>query len=273
MVLLKMGPMGPRGLGLISSNNAHVEEYMAAVEKKGLDYGLQIHWGKVHLISVGSEAPVRTPAGDTIPTAESLLYLGSTIHRNGKFGSEISRKIGAAKATFRTLSNVWKNSQLPMRRRLALFDSLILSGLRYGVASAWLSKSDLRRMDGFHAGCLRKMLKIPVAYISRISNEEVRRRVQQQPLSVSIRAMQLKLLGQVLTNPDKDFLKDAAFQDGDVLRPSTAAYVRKVGRPRDNWAEKLIAIVRPATGTLRRWLQVTSSEQLWNETVANLLEH
>ena len=160
-----------------------------------------------------------------------------------------------------------------MRRRLALFDSLILSGLRYGVASAWLSKSDLRRMDGFHVGCLRKMLKIPVAYISRISNEEVRRRVQQQPLSVSIRAMQLKLLGQVLTNPDKDFLKDVAFQDGDVLRPSTAAYVRKVGRPKDNWAEKLIAIVRPATGTLRRWLQVTSSEQLWNETVANLLEH
>ena len=58
-----------------------------------------------------------------------------------------------------------------------------------------------------------------------------------------------------------------------TTRPSTAAYVRKVGRPRDNWTEKLIAIVRPATGTLRRWLQVTSSEQLWNETVANLLEH
>ena len=78
---------------------------------------------------------------------------------------------------------------------------------------------------------------------------------------------------EVLTNPDKVFLKEVAFQDGDVLRPITAAFVRKVGRPRDNWAEKLIALVRPATGSLQRWLQVTSSEQLWNEAVADLLQH
>ena len=92
-------------------------------------------------------------------------------------------------------------------------------------------------------------------------------------LSVSIRAMQLKLLGQVLTKPDKVFLKEVTFQDGDVLTPTTAAVVRKVGRPKDNWVEKLIALVRPATGTLQRSLEVTSSEQLWNETVADLLQH
>ena len=39
---------------LISRRGAHLEEYMRVVEEKGKDYGLQMHWGKVALISSSS---------------------------------------------------------------------------------------------------------------------------------------------------------------------------------------------------------------------------
>ena len=77
---------------------------MAAVEKCGLDHGLQIHWDKLNLVTVGTQDGVHTPSGGDIRPQTSMLYLGSTIHMNGKFGSEISRKIGAAHAEFLVVS-------------------------------------------------------------------------------------------------------------------------------------------------------------------------
>ena len=52
---------------IISSSGANVEKYMAAVELKGKDYGLQVHWGKVHSITVGTTTPVKSPTGAGIP--------------------------------------------------------------------------------------------------------------------------------------------------------------------------------------------------------------
>ena len=159
-----------------------------------------------------------------------------------------------------------------MRRRLELFNAIVLSRLKYGVASAWLSTSDLRRLDGFHASCLRSMLRIAPAYFSRVSNNTVREKVKQPPLSATIRALQLQLLGQVITNPDKHVLKEVAFH-GELLVPTTAAFVRRVGRPRQNWTEQLVGLVKQSVGslTLHRWTQVTSSQTEWDKAVSDML--
>ena len=223
---------------LIGRRGKHVEEYMAAVEKRGLDYGLQVHWGKVHFVPVNTTDSIRAPSGDLIAPQESMLYLGATIHADGKFGCEVSRKLGAAGAEFKSLQTVWNNSSLPMSRKLFIFEALISNKLRYGVASAWLAKADLRRIDGFQANCLRKMLRIPVSFVSRITNERVRTIAQQPPLSQSIKASQLALYDQVLNNPEKHYLRSVAFHR-DSLLPKTAAFVRRVGRPRDNWTEQV----------------------------------
>ena len=175
------------------------------------DYGLQIHWGKVALGTVCTQTPVRDPSGQIIASKESMLYLGSTVHSGGKFGCEISRRVGSASSQFNALQRVLKNATLPKKRKIMIFDACIMSKLRYGVSSAWLSKSDLRRLGGFQAGCLRKMLGIAHSYYSRISNARVRQIAEQRPFSNQVRESQLKLLGQVLTNPDKHFLRSVAF--------------------------------------------------------------
>ena len=199
-----------------------------------------------------------------------MMYLGSTIHKDGKFSSEVSRKIGAATAEFKALQPVWKNAHLPKKRKLYLFSCLILSKLRYAVASAWLSKGDLRRLDGFHARCLRQMLHIPPSFISRVSNDKVRQAAGQEAFSKTARASQLKLLGQVIIDPNKRILKQAAFH-GDSLTPETEAFVRKVGRPRDSWTTQLTQMMKQAAGSPREWLRITSSMRDWSQAAVKVL--
>ena len=223
---------------LIGRSSEHIEEYMAAVEAKGMDYGLQVHWGKVHLVGVCSAASIKSPTGDEIKSKSSILYLGAPIHADGKFGCEVSRKIGAAAAEFRALQPVWRCANIGKHRKLELFEALVLSKVLYGVASAWLSKADLGRLDGFQAGCLRKMLQIPASYVSRVSNEAVRKTAGQDALSNMVRTAQLKLMGKVLNDDAKRILRDVAFQ-GSTTLSANAAYVRRIGRPRHNWTEQV----------------------------------
>ena len=70
---------------LIGRVGRHVEEYLAAVEQRGKEYGLQIHWGKVALVPVGAAASMRAPSGEIITPSASMLYLGATIHADGQF--------------------------------------------------------------------------------------------------------------------------------------------------------------------------------------------
>ena len=65
----------------------------------------------------------------------------------------------------------------------------------------------------------------------------------QDALSKTLAASQVNLLETLLHNPTKQELRDAAFVTG-TDRPLTTAYVRKVGRPRHNWTEKVLELKR-----------------------------
>ena len=199
-----------------------------------------------------------------------MVYLGSTIHGNGRYGCEISRKIGAAAATFQNLQTVWKHTSISTSRKLQIFDSCIQSKMRYALASAWLLKADLRRLDGFQASCLRQVMGIPCSFISRMSNEKVREMSGMQQFSVAVKSMQLKLLGQVLTNPKKKQLKDVTFHRG-TLESETSAFVRRIGRPRQNWTEQLLGCMRAAAGSQAKWEQATRSTSVWQEVSSSAL--
>jgi hypothetical protein len=237
---------------VIGKSSEHVEEYMAAVERCGQEYGLSIHWGKVHFLAVPSDHNLKAPDGRTLPCHQSILYLGCTIHRTGKFTVEVTRKIGTATADFKTLNSVWKHAALSNARKLNIFEAVIVSRLLCCIASSWLSKGDLRKLDGFHVRCLRTILGIKPSLISRISNARVRNVVQQYPLSERIRRSQLDLLGRVIREPSKAVLKKVTFHK-DQLLSQTDAWVRKVGRPRHEWTTQLTNMMKLAAGTEAAW--------------------
>ena len=59
-----------------------------------------------------------TQEGTPIKEATSLLYLGSVIDEHGRSDSEVSRKLGVAKADFRVLAKVWRHANLPKKDKL-----------------------------------------------------------------------------------------------------------------------------------------------------------
>jgi len=251
---------------VIGSCGSHVEEYMAAIEKQGHEYGLQVHWGKTQLVTACIQQQLTCPNGQPLPNSQSMIYLGSTIHSNGKFSSEVARKLGIAAADFRALNVVWKHAALAKARKLAIFDAVVVSRLRYSTASAWLSKGDLRRLDGFHVRCLRTILGVKPSFISRVTNGKVRSLAARRPLSCAIRHSQLKLLGDVLFSPDKTMLKEVTFQSNTVF-PMTDAWVRKVGRPKHEWTTQLLSLMQKMAGTAEKWREAISSHDQWMELV------
>ena len=91
----------------------------------------------------------------------------------------------------------------------------------------WLSLSLL-------AGCLG----IRVAFISRISNAAVLRESGQTHLGRQLVKQQLLLYGKVARSPNADPPRMLTFLPGTLL-PVTGHYVRRIGRPRNEWAAML----------------------------------
>ena len=245
----------------------YVEEYMLAIEACGKQYGLQIHAGKLQLVSLCQKQEVKDPSGKQIPSQDSMLYLGATLHHSGRAVSETSRKIGMATGQFKVLNTIWKHAAISLTRKIEIFTATICSRLVYATASSWLMKSDLRRLDGFFCSCLRKILRIPHSFYSRVSNADVCLRAGCRMLSSSIRESQLKLLGRVMHDPAKKVLRNVAFH-GETETSETAAWVRRRGRPRQNWTEQLMQQMQQACGSAASWNEAVQSAQKWNEVVS-----
>ena len=136
---------------------------------------------------------------------------------------------------FTKLNRLWKHSTLTKSRKIAVYQAVIISRLLYGLGSAWLNVADIRRLNGFHCRCLRVILRIQPAYFSRVSNKRILEQSGQRPLDRQLLKHQMLLYGRVARSPATDPLRNLTFVPGG-LEPATSRYIRRVGRPRNEWA-------------------------------------
>ena len=123
-------------------------------------------------------------------------------------------------------------------RKIEIFEAMVVSKLLYGLSSAWLNVAEMRRLNGFHCRCLRAVLRIKPAYISRISNATVLQRAAQTTLGRQLLKQQLLQYGKIARAPENDALRKLTFCPGS-LQPATSRYVRRIGRPRNEWTVML----------------------------------
>ena len=153
---------------LIGVSNSALQHLLETVAAAGATCGLELHWDKFQLISIRCDHDLRTPGGTGIKAKGSMSYLGNSLAGDGKIQAELAKKLGLAWADFTTLAQLWKHTSISRSRKIDIFQATITSPLLYGLSSAWLNVAERRRMDGFQARCLRKILGIPSAYVSRI---------------------------------------------------------------------------------------------------------
>ena len=224
---------------LLGREASCVEEFAAAVESAGAAYGMTLHWGKTQTLSVGEAGPLTKPDGNLYADSESLLYLGALLYGHGRSDSEISRKLGAARADFNQLQRLWGHSSVTTQDKIKYLNAFIMSKLRYGLATIWLVTAQCRRLNAFFARCLRKILRISSAYISRISNAVVFARAGAKPFTDQLLKHQLTLLHKVAATDATNPMRRDTFV-GATLNPQIGQFVRRVGRPRQDWATQLL---------------------------------
>ena len=132
----------------------------------------------------------------------------------------------------------------------------------YGLSSAWLNVAEMRRLNGFQCRCLRVILRIRPAFVSRVSNAKVLAESMQPSLGQQLLKQQLLLYGRVARSLTTNPLRKVTFSND--LESVTAHFVRRQGRPRNEWA---VMLHRAALKMPENFANIIHDVQEWRAAV------
>ena len=158
---------------LIEVDENIAQYYMECVRSLGLEYGLHLNNKKLEVLAVNHDGAITLPDGSAVKRKQCMTYLGSLLSADGRSGPELDRRLGLAEQTFKDLRRVWGHANVSRSRKMFIYESFVLPRLMYSLHTAWLNKAEVKRLDGFHCRCLRRIFGIPPSFVSRVSNEDV----------------------------------------------------------------------------------------------------
>ena len=203
---------------------------------------------------------------EPIAAKDTMGYLGTTLSSDGRMDSELSRRIGIAWAEYRKFDRLWKHTSLASTRKLQCFQAVVVPGLMYSLSTAWLTASQQRRLNGFQARCLRRIFRVSPSFISRVTNKSVLQMAGHKQFTQQLLKPQLLLFGRVARSPDSDMLRDLTFIPG-TLQPETGRFIRKVGRPRFEWASCVAKVAHTIVGVNGNLLAAVRDAAGWRQQV------
>jgi len=249
---------------LIKESDARVVQYfMDSIAEIGAQYGMQYNWTKLEALRVRHDGHIDLPDGTHVKEKESMIYLSGILSADGRVEAELSRRLGMANADFAKLKAVWSHANISQQRKVVTYKACVIQKLLYCLDTTWLNTKSLRKLDGFHARCLRKIHGLPHSYVSRISNVDVLKRAGCHTLSSTLRERQLKLLGKIARMNDDAPQKKMVFEPGgqEIRRwPG----VRRRGRPRQTWAPCVWEHAIAAAGDEAALATLLQNPQAWN---------
>jgi len=219
---------------LMGSSAESVQRHLDSVVQVGRMYGLELNLEKTVLLRVRGTSDIIGSDGAPLTVKSDTVYLGGVVSTTGSSDTELSRRIGEGRTGFRTLAAVWKHANITKKRKLQIFDACVVSRLLYGLDSIWLLKDQLRKLDAFYCGCLRKIANVLPAYVSRVSNRSVLEQLGAEPLSLILKRRQLILYGKLVREPTDNYTRQIAIEPGGST-PRDWRPVRRVGRPCQRW--------------------------------------
>ncbi|BHF62397.1 hypothetical protein SprV_0200537900 [Sparganum proliferum] len=155
--------------------------------------------------------------GTQLQVVENFPYLGSTLSRNTKIDDEVANRISKASQTFgRLQSTVWNRHGLQLSTKLKMYKAVILPRLLYGAETWTVYAKQARRLNHFHLGCLRRILRLN--WQDRIPDTEVLERTGILSIYTILRQMQLRWSGHLVRMDDERLPKRLFY--GDVATGS-----------------------------------------------------
>ena len=198
-----------------------------------------------------------------------MVYLGSILSTDGRIQSELNRRIGSGSQAFNELERLWKHANVCATKKLEVFEACVVSRLMYGLHTCWLNGAELSRLDAFYCKCLRRILKIPPSFVSRITNAEVYARAGKSLLRYKLLQQQLLLFSHVARLPNEDALRQCLIVRNDV-RPASFNF-RKRGGQKYCWINKIFEKAVEVAGGLVLLRDMIYTKAVWKRVVSRYI--
>ena len=133
-----------------------------------------------------------------VPVTSRYCHLGGLLHHVADQQAEIKRRVAIANAAMTQHSKlVFRNWALPMKKRVQLFEALILSKLLYG-ADTWIVTDD-KTEKYFHAATIRLYRRLlPVSHDKHLHDLEILSTVRLPSPTELIRRARLRYVATLL---------------------------------------------------------------------------
>jgi len=233
---------------LVNSDIRALRAMLHCVQVQAQMYGLTLNFDKTFLLRIGAARllpppSLRAVSGELVSEKDTGKTLGFLVGAKDTTKLTVQNKVRDVHFTMKQFKFIWQ-STISIKKKIDKFHSLVVSKT-WGVHLLPLVKRDFRKLEAAYVRCVRRILGIKAAYISRISNETVLKRAGVPAFQSTIRLKQLTLLGHILrlgpTHPDWK----VCFQpDLQCLPCLPAGILRRQGRPRARWAEELFSLFK-----------------------------
>jgi hypothetical protein len=204
---------------------------------------------------VGHERDIYASDGCAIEVKRDAVYLGALLTTTGGEHAEVTRRLGEATGSFNKLAAVWSHAGIFKHRKVQIFCACVLTKLLFSLETAAVTTTTAARLDAFQARCLRRILKIPPAYVSRVSNEEVRLRARTEQVSQLLRRRQQLFYVTLVLKADADPVRQRILMPGSVV-PRQVAFRRRRGRPRLSWTAQAFQGALATAGSKEKLEQI-----------------
>ena len=121
---------------------------------------------------------------------------------------DVMRRIMLGDVAFQKFMKVWSQSQIPLQKKLKVYEAQVVSILMYNSSSWGMPNSYWDRLDASHRRHLRKIMNVSWPR-SLISNDTLYKRCSSTPLSKRAELSRWKMLGHILRS---DGLKKYLFE-------------------------------------------------------------
>jgi hypothetical protein len=268
-------------IALLASSFSEMQHLIDSLDNLASRVGLIISSEKTKVMANETAQLVEPHArvqlhGCDLEQVDHFTYLGSVISMDGDGSPEIRTRIAKAQGAFKLLDqSLWRNRHVSLGTKLAVYYAAVRPVLLYGCETWPMKTDDINKLQSFEYRCWRRMLHI--SYLDRVSNDEVRNRIQPKSLCrTEIQRRRLMYCGHLLRR-DHHYIPRQC-----LMENPKPGWRRPRGGTRLNWQRTVQKDLKPLNlpNVYRDWStdwrcilsEIAKDRPQWRQMTSNVTE-
>ena len=177
----------------------------------------------------GTGSSQKTAGKQSVKNVDHFEYLGSVFDKDGMIDKEVYLRVQAAWISWRKLTRVFYDRNIPLRLKAKVYDAIIRPALTYG-SECWAMKvTNTRKIATPEIRMLRGILV--VSRREHLRNEDIRRILHNTPINEVKRSGCLRWFGHVQRREANNVTRR--------VMELTISSARRQGRPKKTWHQQM----------------------------------